>query len=182
MIDLFPFCGDDEGWSLGAPWPMGEWMVATNQDILVRQKCAGGEDDVEVAGLTLPYDHVVSLFDARYPRPSDPGAWTQWPRHDGATIIVKCGSCGGAGYVWGSDDERVCPTCSGSGLEQTPKPLVIAGRIIAGKYCRKIEDIGQVEFFDDGDHPERALMFRMGETVQGMVEGLERIPIAMETN
>jgi hypothetical protein len=57
------------------------------------------------------------------------------------------------------------------GTQQGPRPLTVAGRKIAGRYCLKIQALGDVRFAEAGTGNE-ALAFVCGE-LQGKVMPLE---------
>lgn len=77
-----------------------------------------------------------------------PACLQPWPKHDGEVVEVDCSRCG----------------------MRAPKPITLAGRKIAGRYCVKIQALGDVQYGPVGEYNE-PLSLVCGE-LQGLVHGL----------
>ena len=164
MYDLTPFCGTESfaQYTITSPWQHDDWQYATDRVICVR---------VPMDPVSSPRDEedrpkAFTLFE------EFPECLQLWPEHDGTKQEYPCTSCKGSKTV-----NCECPNCENvhdapcgecvDGRELRPKSLTIAGHIIAGKYCLKIQRLGTVLFCPDGE-AEELLAFKCGE-LQGLV-------------
>lgn len=170
--DLRPFCDtdDEDGrYNLTTPWVFNGWQYASDGRIGVREPCTFADTPFQVSAGDKKRPTIEYLFE-QFPSCTQP-----WPAHDGEKVKRKCPVCKGEEDVTcncpkcGKDHLGPCQNCE-DGTVLVPKPLIIAGRKIAGEYCLKIQAWGDVLYCPDGQ-PDKSLAFVCGE-LQGLVHPL----------